>query len=558
MSIRSFATAGLAAIFLLPVMSPVSPAAGLTVGNFVTEFQSVGRQVVTDIEIDRATGDVFVVGTTATEVQAGNPISSIESSTPIGFIAKLDITGKKVWTRVLGRLGRGQTFEPRIARSPQGDLYAVVAENLLGSVRLVAQKWSSSGESSWTSVFSESIEAWYPNITFANNNLYVAYAGTPADGSGWGVSDAVVTRLNTTVGDVINQTIIGSSGTDVPTAITVTANGDIAVTGYTRGRMYGTRLATRTDEDNFIFAVPANLSFVRWGRQWGTPANDRPDDLVALSGGGFVVVGLTGGQPAGTTNRGSIDGALTKLTENGGVAWESLIGTAGSDRITDVEESLTAGNVLIGGVTTGVLFDVSAGDCDLIGATVNASTGALLNSKQFGTPGCDFTTAMKLRSDGSPVIGGTTSGSFDSIAAQGTDGFVLSSGVQLSNIFQFIGNLRTVPLTPLPNSSAIQIDASEKSDVLGAPVSEAVPLLCNQAVSPSVKWRREVATCAGLVVKAGTTTRIRLSLRNAKGVCSLSPRKRLKLTAPGLCKAKIRATQSNGSTKASWIVFKVS
>jgi|GEM_PF-6764196 len=480
-----------------------------------------------------------------------------------GFLSKLDITGKPEWTKRIG-YDLGNVLNPKITRDSIGNLYVIMESRLRVSNgiihKLVVEKWTDQGVRKWRIDMGGAGPNVNPDITIANNELYVSYSTFQPILVGRGDYDAVISRLVPTSGRILNSVLIGSTGADHPIAITSTTNGDIVLAGYTSGRLYGVRPQGRTDEDLFLIQLPPDLGPVRMGRQWGTRANDRADDVVALSDGGFIVVGQTAGQPSGLAigTTGRIDGVITKISANGNFIWEYQVGSAADDRIVGIEQSKATGNVLVVGRTAGVVFGGSSGECDIIGATFNSQTGALLYSKQFGTSACDMATSLKLRNDGSPVIGGSTYGSFDAVQPLDTDAFVLSAGMQLPDLSMFVGSRSSIPVIALPELPNIQVPASEQSSAVGVPMAEATPLLCNEAVSPTVKWRREVATCAGLVVKNGTTTRIRLSLRNAPGVCSLSPRKRLKLTAPGTCKVKIRATQSNGTTKAVWIKYTVS
>lgn len=542
---------------VLPLSAPVS---AVIIGGYVAPFRNVDKQSVSDLAINQSTGEVFAVGRTFTATTATNPISNVPSRNAAGFLSKIDVNGRIVWSKQIGRSLRS-AFDPMVALDSRGNIYATIVERseLANGIfwDVVVEKWSSAGTRVWQRVLGGDSNSYDADITVNTQGVYVVYSSNNVQLGGIGGLDVVVQRLDPLTGSTIRAKLFGSVGSDFPRGITTTSSGDIAIVGSTNGRIYGTRVQGRVDEDYFLAQFTSDLGTLKLGRQWGTRDNDRASGVLALPGGGFAVTGLTAGQPTGTTNRGGTDGTLMRIGSTGNELWTILIGSASEDLIAGVAISPANGNIMVAGTTSGITFGASAGQCDIISASYT-QTGALVGSKQFGTSACDSATAIVSRSNGSPVFGGWTFGSFDSTPANDIDGYVFSAGIDIPNITQFVGTQTNIIPIPLPNPFPLLVNASEQNAAVGSPMSAAPVPLCNEATSPTVRWRREVATCAGLTVKRGTTTKIRLSLQNKAGVCSLTPRRRLKLNAAGTCKVRIRATQSNGSTKAVWMTYKVS
>lgn len=541
----------------LPMSSAVT---AVSVGNYVTPFRNVDKQIVSDVAVNRTTGEVYAAGYTFTAPTATNPISNVPARVATGFLSKLNLSGTPLWTKQTGRSLRS-SHGSSIAFDGSGNIYMATVERseLANGVTfdIVVEKWTSNGTRVWQKILGGDSDNFYATIAVNAQGVYVAYNSNNVQIGGIGGVDTVISRLDPATGNTLRQRLIGSLGSDSPRGISITNTGDVVIAGTTNGRIYGARLLGRVDEDYFLAQFSSDLGLLKLGRQWGTRDNDRASDIVALADGGFAVSGMTAGQPIGTTNRGGIDATLIKIGSSGNELWTILIGSAADEVTAGLEVSPATGNIVVVGSTGGVTFGASAGECDVIGATFTTG-GSLVGSKQFGTSKCDAPTSLALRSDGSPVIGGWTSGTFDSTSANDIDGFVVSAGTDIPNITQFVGTLTSLTPFLLPNPFPLLANASEQNAEVGAPISATPTPLCNEATSRTVKWRREVATCGGLAIKRGTTTKIRLSTKNAAGVCSLSPRKRLKLNAPGTCKVKIRATQKNGSTKAVWLTYKVS
>lgn len=81
---------------VLPLSAPVS---AVIIGGYVAPFRNVDKQSVSDLAINQSTGEVFAVGRTFTATTATNPISNVPSRNAAGFLSKIDVNGRIVWSK---------------------------------------------------------------------------------------------------------------------------------------------------------------------------------------------------------------------------------------------------------------------------------------------------------------------------------------------------------------------------------------------------------------------------------------------------------------------------
>lgn len=557
----------------IPVVSShSSAAAAAVVGNWHHTVRGEGSEELKDVVVNRQTNDVYFIGTTTSKPDANSPVTLVSNGyNKTAFVSKISLSGTVQWMKHIQDTTKDRRAEA-IALGPDGSVYALTTEKLRqfsapNHVRVT--RYDAAGVQKWTRVLASATgsEVGF-DLDVNASTVAVAYSTTgQMGGASRGLIDVVVTTLNSGTGAVVRTTQVGGGRNDFPSKIKFLSSGKILVAGSTNGKLFNvpTRSDLRTDHDFFWFVLNSDNSAVVNSMQWGTTSADRVSSLAVQTSGRFYVGGYSLGRTAKFTNRGEADALISGFTADGVADWTITFGTSDWDEITDLQPAPNSTDVLFFGTTFGVWDQASSGGVDMIGGSIR-STGEMFARRQLGTSGDDYSTGMSLRSDSRPVLAGSTSGSFDGRTPRGYDGILISAGTTLADFRDFQGAItnlinnppRFIPVFPVLGSE--QAAGEQVPDVAPddrAESKQAAPL-CNEVASTTVLYRREVATCAGLVVKAGTTTRIRLSLRNAAGVCSLSPRKRLKLTAPGTCKVKIRATQSNGSTKAVWITYTVS
>lgn len=574
----------LASALAAPVLpAPAIPSvSALVVGKYAIQYRGAGFQEVSDIAVNTTTGDVFVTGWTTSTPNATGPITSTDGgSNSTAYLSKISLGGQVQWTKEIGRLNYDRR-PSQMAIDSEGNVYVSLTDRARtsgGKLHVQVLKYSAAGVELWgrTLASADGEENSY-GIDVRGVNVAVAYSTTGTIGTPVGVQDIVLAKLNSVNGSILKQTQFGTLSTDVPSAgVKYLSDGSVIVGGTTTGVsvLSPVRQAARVDEDYYWVKYDPTFSVRTVARQWGSTSNDRLTSIAVQPDGNFFVSGNSSGTVTGLTRFGGVDSHIFAYSPANALRWNVAIGTAGDENIVELGTWAGASHVQFFGTTNGVVFDRSAGLSDVFGGTIDPN-GVLTSRKQLGTAGHDIARGFAIRAGGTPVLAGLTTGTFDGVAAVSYDGFVFSPGIDLGSTLDYLGTLPKIVSIPIPTTVPIVIaaagegipvadipttgDAAGNSTVDPGQSTAATvdPPLCNEATAKTVLYRRLVAVCAGLLFKQGTKTYIRLSLRNKSGVCSLSPRRRLKLNAAGDCKVKIRVVQTSGRTKSAWITYKVS
>ena len=566
--------AGALAAPAIPAPS-IPSASALAIGRFTTQYRGAGWQEVSDVVVNTTTGDVFVTGWSTSTPNAVGPITNVDGgSNSTAYLSKISLAGQVQWTKEIGRLNYDRR-PSRMAIDTDGNVYVTMTDRArTSSAKLHVQvvKYSAAGVELWgrTLASLDGEENAY-GIDVRGANVIVANSTTGSFGAAVGYQDIVVSLLNSSTGAVLKHRQFGTFGTDIPSAgVKYMADGSVLVGGATTGigHIGVNRLVARQDEDFYWVKYDSTLTNRTAVKQWGSTSNDRLTSFAVQPDGTFYISGNSSGAVAGVVRHGGVDGHIYAYSSANELRWSVGIGTAADESIVELGTWAGASHIQFFGTTNGVVFDGSAGLADVFGGTIDPA-GALTSRKQLGTSGNDLARGFAIRGNGMPVLAGLTNGAFDGSAANNYDGFVFSPGTELGSLVEFVGTLAKITVVPLPSFTPLATALASES----IPVAEAttgidagtstgttattVPPLCTDQPAKTVLYRRLVALCAGLLFKQGTTTRIRLSINNKSGVCSLSPRRRLKLNAAGTCKVKIRVIQTNGQTSAKWVVYKV-
>lgn len=211
---------------------------------------------------------------------------------------------------------------------------------------------------------------------------------------------------------------LGTTTFDQSNAVSTDGTGNIYTSGYTGGNLGGPNSGY---DDAFVskFNAAGNLL---WTRQLGTADDDFSSGVSADGLGNVYVSGNTHGDLAGP-NAGAVDTFLSKFDSAGALLWTRQIGTPGDDSSRSISAD-KLGNVYISGDTDGSLGGPKVGYADVFVAKYNSS-GGLLWMRQLGTN--YYTEKGHVSADGLGnvfVSGSTTSNLGGPYAGGGFDAFV--------------------------------------------------------------------------------------------------------------------------------------
>lgn len=268
------------------------------------------------------------------------------------------------------------------------------------------------------------------SVVVVAGSAYMHRNSTGGAGGGNGATavahwDMVVTSLNATSGDALWQLQCGSTSDDLAHAAASDGRGTaVAVAGRTLGTLPNCTSQGRADFA--LVALDAQLGHVLWQRQWGSLHDDSLNAAAwwEQHGGTVFVAGQTGGWVGDSLDStagslGSWDAYLARVDGvTGTVVWQRQWGTPAADILFAIAVAGTAGDVLVAGETGGqVTTNATAsshrwGDLDALEARFDAGTGALVWTRQWGSPRRD--TARGLWVDaarGQAVVAGHSAGS---------------------------------------------------------------------------------------------------------------------------------------------------
>jgi len=205
--------------------------------------------------------------------------------------------------------------------------------------------------------------------------------------------------------------IYGDAYEDVGYSIAL-ADGDIVLAGMRT-------VLTRRD-GNYIESSDRNMGIFKAGssgmQKWeATPGTSRADEasrVIVLPDGNMIAVGMT---VVGTGLATNSNIYIVKLSGEGDVLWESIVGGSGNQYATDIVAK-DDGGFMIAGVTdayraqSGGFTENIAGKKDFFFLEIS-STGDSLTSYAFGYSGDDICTRLKRDRLNGYVLFGTTDNS---------------------------------------------------------------------------------------------------------------------------------------------------
>ena len=218
----------------------------------------------------------------------------------------------------------------------------------------------------------------------------------------------------------IRQFGAGNSS-EIAHAVSVGADGLIAVAGRTTGALPGQTSAGSEDAFVRVYDPAGN---VRWTRQFGSPSGDISRGVAIDGSGHIVVAGQTNVALPGQTSAGLTDAFVRAYDAVGNELWTRQFGSSVSDSCTSVSVD-GDGTVVVAGRTNGVLpSQTSAGFDDAFVRAYDA-VGSLLWTRQFGSSRNDSATAVSVNASGNIVVAGYTLSSLPGQTGAGnTDAFV--------------------------------------------------------------------------------------------------------------------------------------
>ncbi len=206
----------------------------------------------------------------------------------------------------------------------------------------------------------------------------------------------------------------GTVRDDIAYAVSADGLGSVYIAGVTQNDL-------NFDNDAWMASYDATGALL-WTRQLGTAGNEIGSAVSADGLGSVYLAGSTNGNLAGPNAGSGGDAWVARYDDAGALLWTRQFGTTG----VDVASAVSAdglGNVYVAGQTRGNLAGPNAGGDDAWVARYDA-TGTLLWTRQFGTTGREFASAISADGLGNVYVAGGTGGNLAGPGAGGVDAWV--------------------------------------------------------------------------------------------------------------------------------------
>jgi len=335
------------------------------------------------VVVDSA-GNIYVVGQSA-----GSFDSQINTASESDvFLSKFDSEGNVVYSRLLGSSGEASGFDitldsnDNVIIAGQTDNSLASGDVIRGKDAFVA-KFTSAGDE----LFRYQLDGFSTSSGLAvsvdgNDNILLAgetFGAISSTSSYSGGGDGLILQIDGSSGSLLQSSVFGDAGGEAVKGVAVAADGNI--------------LLAVEDGDNVVLKKldAADFSNEIFSTDLGSIGPGGSIEAVKVEGNQIYIVGVSNdaSYSAGGLNgsySGGQDGFVTGLTDNGGSSsadFTTYIGTAGTDSIADA--TISGGKIFIAGSTASTLDgEASAGAADGFVARIDAATGAVEDTQQFG------------------------------------------------------------------------------------------------------------------------------------------------------------------------------
>jgi hypothetical protein len=306
-----------------------------------------------------ASGNVYVTGYTMGGLDGNSHIGA--NTYQDVFLTKFDASGNWQWTI---QDGTGQADEGRavctdrsgniyITGYVRGDFHGITR---VGTADVFISKYNSAGTRLWSALFGspEVDESFGITCDAAGNVFVTGWCSGNVEGNAYlGNGDNYLVKYDTN-GQRKWLRVWGTVNKDTGYALATDAAGNVYVSGYTTGQLYGSPQGNR---DYFLAKYDAAGTRL-WGNQVGTGEHDQGWGAATDAAGNVYVAGESGGSLYGNAWQGLLDIFLSKYSPDGTRLWTTQVGTAGDDLARGVAVA-TNGVVFLGGYTAGSLDGIA-------------------------------------------------------------------------------------------------------------------------------------------------------------------------------------------------------
>ena len=321
-----------------------------------------------------------------------------------------------VWQKVIG--GSGNEVANFIEKTSDGGF--IVAgftksediEGYHGDGDVLIVKLSEEGEVEWQKVFGGSEEDNAASIRQTEDGGYIVIGASKSEdgdvSENHGDQDMWILKLDAE-GNILWSKVLGGYDDDFGMRIEQTEDGGYIIAA----RTYSDSVCSEYHGWRDIWVVKIDGSGeVQWQKCLGGSDKDLINDMIKAHDGGYIIVGQTlsdDGDVNGEEYHGGGDVWIVKLSDEGEIEWQRLLGGSGDDFGTAIERTSDGGYIVVGGTSSN---DGNVGEnkgmSDAWVVKLDGS-GNILWKKVLGGSRNDMAVSVIQTSDGGYVVSGITS-----------------------------------------------------------------------------------------------------------------------------------------------------
>lgn len=245
-------------------------------------------------------------------------------------------------------------------------------------------KTSADGNLLWTKTYGGADVEYGYSVQQTIDSGYIIAGITKSFGAGLDDIYLLKTDVN---GNLIWSKTFGGGNIDVVGSVRQTADSGYIIAGGTGGFLgHAYLIKTNSNGDSL------------WTRIYSGSGIESFSSAVQTSDGGFIISGSTNSFGAGNN-----DAYLVKTDNNGNFIWAKTYGTTGGEGSSQVQQTADGGFIILGSMSA-----IGSGNSDMYLVKTDSS-GNLLWSKAYGSPGNDYGYSIQQTNDTGYIITGSTS-----------------------------------------------------------------------------------------------------------------------------------------------------
>ena len=276
--------------------------------------------------------------------------------------------------------------------------------------------------------------------TDSNGNVYLSgYTDGSLDGINAGIHDAWVAKYDDQ-GNLLWTKQLGSSESDASFGVATDSNDNVYLSGSTDGSFDGTsKVGSAYTTDAWVAKYDTQGNLL-WTKQLGSSGDDASQGVATDNQGNVYISGYTRGSLDGTSKVGSAyttDAWVAKYDTQGNLLWTKQLDSSHEDYSYGVATD-NNGNVYISGSTSGSLDGINAGYTTDAWVAKYDTQGNLLLTEQLGSSKVDISFGVATDNNGNVYTSGHTFDSLDSTPnAGGFDAWVAKINPSHIPIYRF-------------------------------------------------------------------------------------------------------------------------